>query len=107
LSIHESTVSRSVNGKYLQTDFGMFELRSFFTTGISQGQSGEDVSTDSIKKEILDIINEEDKSKPLSDQKIVDLLLAKEIKISRRAVAKYRDELEIPASSKRKRYDRK
>ncbi|MFW7373700.1 RNA polymerase factor sigma-54 [Vagococcus fluvialis] len=107
LSIHESTVSRSVNGKYLQTDFGMFELRSFFTTGISQGQSGEDVSTDSIKKEILDIINEEDKSKPLSDQKIVDLLLAKEIKISRRAVAKYRDELEIPASSKRKRYNRK
>lgn len=107
LSIHESTVSRSVNGKYLQTDFGMYELRSFFTVGISQGQSGEDVSTDSIKKEILEIIDKEDKAKPLSDQKIVDLLLAKEIKISRRAVAKYRDELEIPSSSKRKRYDRK
>ena len=107
LDIHESTVSRSVNGKYLQTDFGMFELRSFFTVGLSQGATSEDLSTDLIKKEIVALVEEEDKAKPLSDQKIVDYLLAKEIKISRRTVAKYRDELDIPSSSKRKRYDRK
>ena len=106
LNIHESTVSRSVNGKYLQTDFGMFELRSFFTVGISQGSTGEDVSTNLIKKEIEHLVENENKAKPLSDQKIVELLLLKEMKISRRTVAKYRDELDIPPSSKRKRYDR-
>lgn len=107
IGVHESTVSRSVNGKYLQTDFGMFELRSFFTVGISQGTEGDELSTDMIKKEIQQLVDEENKNKPLSDQKIVESLLSKEIKISRRTVAKYRDELDIPSSSKRKRYDRK
>ena len=84
----------------------MFELRSFFTVGISQGSTGEDVSTNLIKKEIEHLVENENKAKPLSDQKIVELLLLKEMKISRRTVAKYRDELDIPPSSKRKRYDR-
>lgn len=106
LEIHESTVSRSVNGKYLQTNFGVFELRSFFTVGISQGNSEESLSTDKIKKEILTLVSQENKRKPLSDQKIVEELLTQEIKISRRTVAKYRDELDIPSSSKRKRFDR-
>ncbi|MFW8053185.1 RNA polymerase factor sigma-54 [Vagococcus fluvialis] len=106
LDIHESTVSRSVNGKYLQTNFGVFELRSFFTVGISQDNSDESLSTDTIKKEILKLVNDENKRKPLSDQKIVEELLTKEIQISRRTVAKYRDELDIPSSSKRKRFDR-
>ena len=106
LNVHESTVSRAVNGKYLQTDAGTFELRSFFTTGLSQGDdSQDDVSADSVQKEIARIIAEEDKRKPLSDQKIVSLLKEKDIEISRRTVAKYRDILAIPSSTKRKRFD--
>lgn len=106
IDVHESTISRSVNGKYLETDFGIFELRSFFTIGLQQDGSNEELSTNSIKKRIQELVNQEDKAKPLSDQKIVDLLLKEEIKISRRTVAKYRDELNIQSSSKRKRYDK-
>ncbi|MEG0550628.1 MAG: RNA polymerase factor sigma-54 [Vagococcus sp.] len=107
IDVHESTISRSVNGKYLETSFGIFELRSFFTTGLAQKVSEEEVSADTIKKTLLSLVAEEDKNKPLSDQKLVDLLLSQEIQVSRRTIAKYRDELQIPASSKRKRYDRK
>lgn len=106
IDVHESTISRSVNGKYLETDFGIFELRSFFTVGLQQGESDEELSTSSIKKRIQELVNQEDKAKPLSDQKLVDLLLKEDIKISRRTVAKYRDELNIQSSSKRKRYEK-
>lgn len=103
LQLHESTVSRSVNGKYLETPFGTFELRSFFNQQ-TNGQ-GEAIEVIEIKKQLQKIVNDEDKHKPLSDQKIVDLLKGQGLMISRRTVAKYRDELGIPSSSKRKRFD--
>ncbi|WP_207695516.1 RNA polymerase sigma-54 factor [Enterococcus sp. DIV0212c] len=105
LNIHESTVSRTVNGKYLETEFGVFELRSFFSHGLSNESTGEETSTGSIKKQLQALVDNENKAKPLSDQKLVDLLKEQEIEISRRTVTKYREALGIPSSSKRKRYD--
>lgn len=105
LNVHESTVSRSVNGKYLETEFGVFELRSFFSHGLSNDDTGEETSTSSIKKQLQALVDNENKAKPLSDQKLVDLLKEQEIEISRRTVTKYREALGIPSSSKRKRYD--
>lgn len=105
LGIHESTVSRAVNGKYLETEFGIFELRSFFSYGLSNDNTGEETSTDSVKKQLKVLVDNENKTKPLSDQKLVDLLKEQKIEISRRTVTKYRESLGIPASSKRKRYD--
>ena len=101
LSVHESTISRAVNGKYIETDFGIFELRRFFVNKVND----EDTSADEVKKMIADFVEGEDKRKPLSDQKIVEMLAEREQKISRRMVAKYRDALKIPSSSKRKRFD--
>ena len=106
LSMHESTISRAVNGKYLTTDFGVFELRSFFTTGLEQKNSDESISTGDIKHKIKELVDGENKAKPLSDQKIVDQLKAQNIELSRRTVAKYREELGIASSSKRKRFDK-
>lgn len=105
LEIHESTVSRAVNGKYLQTHFGTFELRSFFTTGIAQNNSTQEVSASNVKQKIAAYIANENKLKPLSDNKIVDLLAEEGVELSRRTVAKYRDILGIASSSKRKRYE--
>lgn len=106
LGVHESTVSRAVNGKYLETDFGVFELKTFFSQKIaSRTEDGEDLSTDSVKKRLKELVDQEDKRKPLSDQKLVELLKKEAIDISRRTVAKYRDALKIPSSSKRKRFD--
>lgn len=108
LEVHESTVSRAVNGKYLETEFGVFELKKFFTTRLQQSgtDTETDLSADTAQKKIQELVEQEDKIKPLSDQKIVELLKKDEILISRRTVAKYRDLLGIPSSSKRKRYDR-
>ena len=95
-----------MNGKYLETDFGIFELKHFFSQKVGiQNESGEDLSTDNVKSRLQTLVAEEDKNKPLSDQKLVDLLKAEGIEISRRTVAKYRDALKIPSSSKRKRFD--
>ncbi|WP_088809778.1 MULTISPECIES: RNA polymerase factor sigma-54 [unclassified Listeria] len=109
IGVHESTVSRAVNGKYIETSQGVFELKSFFASGLQKKKETAtdtgDVSSASIKQLILDFVKEEDKRKPLSDQKIVDLLAEKGIEVSRRAIAKYRTELRIPSSSKRKRFD--
>ncbi|HZJ99575.1 MAG TPA: RNA polymerase factor sigma-54 [Tissierellaceae bacterium] len=102
IDMHESTVSRATNGKFVQTPRGLFELKFFFTSGLP-GLSGE-ISSTSIKSEIKGIIDNEDSKKPLSDQAIADILKEKGASISRRTVAKYRDELNIPSSSKRKRY---
>lgn len=103
VQVHESTVSRAISGKYAQTPRGIFELKYFFKSGVGS-HSGEDISSESIKKMIKSIIDEEDASKPISDQAIADILGQKGIKISRRTVAKYRDEIGIPSSSRRKRY---
>lgn len=104
LDIHESTVSRAVNGKYLETDFGVFELKTFFSQKLAS-EEGEDRSTTDVKNRLKQLVSEENKRKPLSDQKIVDLLKAEGVDISRRTVAKYRDGLGIPSSAKRKRFD--
>lgn len=103
IDVHESTVSRAINGKYVQTPRGVFPLKFFFQSGLDN-VNGTTTSTESIKKIMEDIIDAEDSHKPLSDQKIADKLKQKGIIISRRTVAKYRDELGIPASTKRKRY---
>lgn len=103
IGMHESTVSRSVNGKYMQTPMGVFEIKYFFSSGIT-GQDGEGVSSNSIKTMIKEIISGEDPKKPYSDQDIVGMLSEKGIEISRRTVAKYREGMNILSSSKRRRY---
>jgi len=103
VSVHESTVSRAVNGKYLQCPRGVFEIKYFFQSGVSSSY-GEGVSAESIKSIIQDMVSNENTRKPLSDQFISNELNKIGIKVSRRTIAKYRDELEIPSSSKRKRY---
>ncbi|MBR5517051.1 MAG: RNA polymerase factor sigma-54 [Firmicutes bacterium] len=103
IGMHESTVSRSVNGKYMQTPRGVFEIKYFFSSGIT-GQDGEGVSSNSIKTMIKELIDGEDHTKPYSDQDLVGLLSEKGIEISRRTVAKYREGMNILSSSKRRRY---
>ena len=98
---HESTVSRTINGKYMLTPKGVFEFKHFFETGIAS-DSGEEISVSNIKNEIQKLIDHEDKKKPLSDQKICDELAKEGIHISRRTVAKYRDEMQILGSAQRK-----
>lgn len=102
VGIHESTVSRSVNGKYMQTPRGVFEIKYFFTSGVAGGEGG--VASDSIKSMIKEMTDSEDPKAPYSDQAIGEMLAEKGIDISRRTVAKYRDEMGLPSSSKRKRY---
>lgn len=102
IEMHESTISRATNGKYVQTPRGLFELKYFFTSSLS-GSTG-DISSTSVKSAIKDLIDKEDPKKPLSDDKLSKLLETKGTKISRRTVAKYRDEMEIPSSTLRKRY---
>ncbi|MBM7586011.1 RNA polymerase sigma-54 factor [Bacillus pakistanensis] len=104
VGVHESTVSRAVKGKYMQTPFGTFELKFFFSSAIKTSLSDLTSST-GVKNEIVQMVKEEDKKKPLSDQKIADILKGKGIVVSRRTVAKYRDQLDIPSSSIRKRYE--
>ncbi len=103
LEIHESTVSRSINGKYMQTPRGVFEIRYFFSSGVT-GAGGEGMSSNSIKTFIKEIVDSEDPKKPYSDQDMVEILSGKGIEISRRTVAKYRECMNILSSSKRKRY---
>ena len=96
-----STVSRVVNGKYVQTNFGVFELKYFFSEGL-QTESGEDVSNREVKNYLQEIIDNEDKQKPLSDQALTDLLKEKGYKVARRTVSKYREQLQIPVARLRK-----
>lgn len=103
IGIHESTVSRSINGKYLQSPRGVFEIKYFFSAGVS-GSHGEGISSNSIKEFIKEIVDNEDSKCPYSDQAMVEMLAEKGISISRRTVAKYRDEMNILSSSKRRRY---
>lgn len=103
LGIHESTVSRAINGKYLQSPRGVFELKYFFSSGVTAG-GGEGLSSNSVKAMIKDMIEGEDPKKPYSDQDMVEMLKVREIDISRRTVAKYRESLGIQSSSKRRRY---
>ncbi|TMU84393.1 RNA polymerase factor sigma-54 [Bacillus sp. BHET2] len=107
IDVHESTISRTVKGKYMQTPYGIFELKYFFTSAIKSVKTDdlETASATTVKNELQQLINEEDKKKPLSDQKIVNLLLDKGYDVSRRTIAKYRDQLGIASSTMRKRYE--
>jgi len=96
-----STVSRVVNGKYVQTEFGVYELKYFFSEGLTT-DSGEDISNKEVKAIIEGIIDIEDKTKPLSDQKIADMLEDRGFQIARRTVTKYREQLGIPVARLRK-----
>jgi RNA polymerase sigma-54 factor len=97
-----STVSRVTNGKYVQTDFGVFELKHFFSEKIKR-DDGEDVSNKEIKDRIRKIIEAENKKKPLNDSKIVEMLQKDGFNIARRTIAKYREQMEIPISRLRKK----
>ena len=96
-----STVSRVVNGKYVQCDFGVYELKYFFSEGLST-DSGEEISNKEVKAIIEQIIGDENKQKPLSDQKIATMLEDKGFQIARRTVTKYREQLGIPVARLRK-----
>ena len=96
-----STISRVVNSKYVQTHFGIFPLKSFFSEGM-QTESGEEVSTREIKNILQNCINEEDKAKPLTDDKLAIILKEKGYHIARRTVAKYREQLNLPVARLRK-----
>ncbi len=96
-----STVSRVANSKYVQTEFGTFQLKSFFSESM-QTESGEEVSTREVKTILSDLVNNEDKRKPLSDQKLMELLKEKGYNIARRTVAKYREQLNLPVARLRK-----
>lgn len=102
--LHESTVSRVTSGKYAMTKHGLIELKSFFSKSL-ESQDG-DMSIGVIKQKIKELIDEEDKEVCLSDQRIVELMEEKGIKIARRTVAKYRDEMNIPTMSQRRRLRR-
>ena len=96
-----STISRVVNGKYVQTHFGVFELKYFFSEGI-ETDSGEEVSSTEVKNAVQDIVDNENKKKPKSDQAIADELKEKGFKVARRTVSKYREQLNIPVARLRK-----
>jgi len=96
-----STVSRVASSKSIQTDFGIYSLKHFFSEGIST-QSGEDVSSREVKNKLRGLIDQENKSKPFSDDKIEKLLNEEGYNIARRTVAKYREQLDIPVARLRK-----
>jgi RNA polymerase sigma-54 factor len=101
IGMHLSTVSRVVNRKYAHTPQGVIELRRFFTEGM-MNEEGEEVSTRIIKLKIKKLIEEEDSHNPITDDQIVKILIKDGIKLSRRTVAKYRDQMQIPGSRERK-----
>ena len=101
--LHESTISRITNRKYLSTPRGVFELKYFFSSHLGTASGGE-ISSTAIRALIKKMIDEEDQKKPLSDSKIAAILLEKDVKIARRTIAKYRESLGIPSSSDRKKY---
>jgi RNA polymerase sigma-54 factor len=101
IGMHESTVSRVVNNKYMHTPQGVYELKFFFHSGISSSY-GESVSSVTIKQRIRKIVSAEDQRRPLSDSKIMSILQKEGLVLARRTIAKYREELRIPTSNQRK-----
>ena len=95
-------MSRVTTNKYVHTQQGIFELKYFFNAGISRGD-GDDLASEAVKTKIKALIDREDQSKPFSDQKLVTLLAEENINIARRTVAKYREQLGVGSSSKRRR----
>lgn len=103
VGVHETTVSRATHGKYMQTPHGVYELKYFFTPGY-QTDEGEGVSNESVRRAIVELIEKEDRRKPLSDQAILEILKDRGIPIARRTVAKYREQLDILPSHLRRSF---
>ena len=103
IDLHETTVSRAVSGKYIQTPQGLFELKFFFTGGY-QAESGDLLSNRSVMEKIKEIVTEEESSKPYSDDAIAGILNNDGIPVARRTVTKYREEMGIPSSRLRRKY---
>ena len=101
LGVHETTVGRAVSGKYVRTPQGVFELKFFFTAGLQTADGGA-ISTEAVKEAVAKVIAHEDVRKPLSDQAITAKLAEQGLKVARRTVAKYREELGLPPAHKRK-----
>lgn len=106
VSVHEATVSRTTRGKYIQTPQGLFELKYFFSPRLER-TTGEAQSSKSVQASIKKIIDGEEKKKPLSDQKIADILRERGLKIARRTITKYREGMGIPATTMRRQYSSK
>ena len=102
IGMHESTVSRVTTNKYMHTPIGVFELKYFFNTGVGGKSGGDAITGEVIRMRIKNLVEREDKKRPLSDDKIVLLLAEVGMELARRTVAKYRDELGILSSAKRK-----
>jgi len=101
VGVHVTTVSRAVSGKYAETPQGLFELRYFFTPGF-QGADGSSVSNETVKTAIREMVDGESSRSPLSDQEIVEVLAERGLKVARRTIAKYREQLGILPSHLRK-----
>lgn len=105
LGVHESTVSRAIRGKFLQCDKGTYPLNYFFSRGLAMSyETEQEVSSDQAKALLKRLVAEEDRSKPLSDQKLCELMTQEGCELSRRTVAKYRSELNIPSTVERRQY---
>jgi RNA polymerase sigma-54 factor len=103
VGVHETTVSRAIAGKYIATPRGVFEMKYFFRSGY-ETLDGESMSNTSVKQAVSNLVKNEDQTKPLSDEKVVQKLKEQGIKLARRTVAKYRDELGILPSHLRRTY---
>ena len=101
LGIHVATVSRAVAEKWMETPRGYFPLRRFFSGGL-ETEGGKDMSWEAIKEMVREIVSEEDQKHPYSDQSIADMLNERGVKIARRTVVKYREQLGIPSARRRK-----
>ena len=102
VEVHESTISRVTNGKFMQTPLGVFEMKYFFSSAIGTTGGNMAVASESVRQMIKRLVNEEDAARPLSDEKLVTILKQEGVDVARRTVAKYRESLNIPSSSKRK-----
>ncbi|GAG33841.1 unnamed protein product, partial [marine sediment metagenome] len=103
VGVHVATVSRAVAAKYVQTPRGIYPLRMFFSGGTTTAE-GQDMSWDAVRVKLKEIIDSEDKSKPLNDDQLAGELKNHGIKIARRTIAKYRNLMNIPPARKRKQY---
>ena len=106
VEMHESTVSRVTQHKYITTPRGLFELKYFFTTALTRNDSGEAISSESVRDRIQTLVEAEDPRHILSDDRITEVLKAEGITVARRTVAKYREALRIPSSAQRRREKR-
>jgi len=105
VEMHISTVSRVTSNKYVQTRHGIFELKYFFTEAVGRDSEGADISSERIKNRIRQLVDTEDAKKPLSDQKISDILSKEELAVARRTVAKYREQMKILPARLRQKYE--